>query len=157
MNITVDNNFDDAKEFLNEFIDQVIEQLLEDGEVSSDVNNDYDGGDSYFHDSFVGNKSYSLSEAAAVLEEYDDYEETDSGLWEGLAPREAVEAQAVYTYSNAVRGAITEIVDEINSSDEVTKILDKIEEIKSEEGEYGTHQEELQTVVEGIIEETAKR
>lgn len=83
------------------FVDEMVEQWKNDGKISDDLNNDYSGGDSYHHENHV-DKSYDLTEAAAILDEFSDQEETDSGLWEGLQPREAISAQAAYTYGNAV-------------------------------------------------------
>lgn len=63
-------------------IDTRVEQLVESGEASDDLLNDYPNGDSYHHESHV-DRSYSVTEAAEILDAYSDYEETDSGLWEG--------------------------------------------------------------------------
>ena len=43
-----------------------------------------------------------LQEAAAILEELARFKETDSGIWQGLEPREAIISQAVSTFTNAV-------------------------------------------------------
>ena len=43
-----------------------------------------------------------MQEACEVLTQLDEYEETDSGLWEGLDMKEALSACAAYTYANAV-------------------------------------------------------
>jgi hypothetical protein len=64
-----------------------------------------------------------LLEAADLLAELGQYEEDDSGLWEGLSPREAVSAQAAYTYGNAVYSLWQERIEEINSDDEIQEIL----------------------------------
>ncbi len=85
-----------VQSLLGELEDQIIEKLVEDGEAPDDVNNDYDNGDQLFHE-ICTDHEYSLREAADILDELSEYEETDSGLWDGLEPRKAVEAQAAYT------------------------------------------------------------
>ena len=104
---------EDALQFIEEYKDEIIQRLLDDGEASDDVNNDYSSGDSYFHESFV-DRDYSLLEAATLLDQLDQYEETDSGLWENQTPREALSAQAAYTYGNAVGHYIQQFIKEIN-------------------------------------------
>jgi hypothetical protein len=103
---------DDAWEMADNFLDEIIEQAIC-GEVSDDYDNDYKNGDSYHHESHV-DKSYTLLEAAELLDQLDRFEETDNGLWEGLDPREAVSCQAAYTYGSAVGHYWNEIIKEIN-------------------------------------------
>jgi hypothetical protein len=103
----------DAWATLDNFADEMVEQFATDGEVSNDLNNDYDNGDEYHHLTHV-DKAYTLTEAAAVLDQLSDYEETDNGLWEGLDPREAISAQAAYTYGNCVYAKWSELVDDLN-------------------------------------------
>ena len=105
----------DAASMVQEFEDQIIEQLIDKGEASDDYNNDYDGGDEYHHQSHV-DKAYSLLEAANLLDQLDRYEETDSGLWQGLKPREAISAQAAYTYGNAVGDVWRDFIKKINEA-----------------------------------------
>lgn len=109
---------DDAARFIGEFEDQIVEQIIYSSEASDDCLNDYANGDSYHHESHV-DKEYDLSESAAILDELSEYEETDSGLWEGLAPREAISAQAAYTYGAAVYSKAQELIKAINEA--VTK------------------------------------
>jgi len=103
----------DAIDMVRNYEDQIVEQLVDRGEASDDYNNDYPGGDSYHHEQHV-DKSYSLLEAATLLDQLSDHEETDSGLWEGQLPREAITAQAAYTYGNAVSSFWSELLKAIN-------------------------------------------
>lgn len=112
----------DAQEMAREFIDQICEQLIDNGKASTDLFNDYPNGDAYHHESHV-DRDYDLTEAAAILDEYSEDEETDSGLWEGCEPRRAISTQAAYTYGNAVYGRWQRIIEEINDDDEVQEIL----------------------------------
>lgn len=105
----------DAIETIDHFEDDVIEQLQENGEVSTDLYNDFPNGDSYHHESHT-DKSYSLLEAAHLLSALSNHREDDSGLWEGVEePERAIEIQAAYTYGNAVMGEFQDLVKELNS------------------------------------------
>jgi hypothetical protein len=111
----------DAKETVEYFFDTVVESLLDDGKASDDLYNDYPGGDAYHHESHV-DKSYSLTEAAELLDELHDSEETDTGLWEGMMPKEAIGVQAAYTYGNAVYSEFRNLIEEINEAWEEQQI-----------------------------------
>lgn len=104
----------DAAEMAASFADEIVEQITDDGEASTDLYNDYHNADAYHHENHV-DRSYDLIEAAALLDQLDDYEETDHGLWDGLEPRRAIGAQAAYTYGNAVYALWREIIEEINA------------------------------------------
>lgn len=103
----------DAKETVDNFKEEILEQLLDNGEASDDLNNDYDGGDAWHHECHV-DKWYSLHDAAAVLDQLDEFEETDSGLWEGQDMKEALSTCAAFTYGNAVYSEWTDLIKRIN-------------------------------------------
>src|SRR3982751_3456408 len=126
---TKDSAVEDAADFVSEFIGQVIDQLIDDGQASDDLLNDYDGADSYHHETHV-DKSYSLLEAAQILDDLSEHEETDEGLWQGLKPRGAISAQAAYTYGNAVYALAQNIISEINGDTEIETILDNISNVE---------------------------
>ena len=113
MNDYRQNARDDAQETGLEFLDQIVEQLEEKGEASDDLYNDYDGGDAWHHESHV-DRWYNLTEAAELLDQLCDYTETDSGLWEGLEPRQAIGRQAAHTYGNAVYSEWIDLINAIN-------------------------------------------
>ncbi len=111
----------DARAMLDNFMDEIIEQA-QNGEISTDFNNDFHDGDSYHHENHV-DKDYNLTTAADLLDQLSDHEETDSGLWQGLEPRQAIVTQAAYTYGNAVAyywqqeiEKLNEIIDEFDDS-----------------------------------------
>jgi hypothetical protein len=114
---------EDARSTAENFLDEIIEQLLADGKASNDLNNDYHNGDAWHHEQHV-DKSYTLTEAAELLDELSEYEETDWGLWQGQEPREAISTQAAYTYGNAVYALWHDLIEEINSDDDVERWLD---------------------------------
>jgi hypothetical protein len=112
-----------ADDMVRNFQGEILDQLLESGKASDDVNNDYPDGDAYHHETHV-DRDYSLTEAAELLDELAEYEETDSGLWEGLAPREAISAQAAYTFGQAVWCLWSDRIKEINDDDAIQEILE---------------------------------
>lgn len=105
----------DAIEMVDYFEDEVVEQLEEKAEASSDLN-DYSDGDEYHHSSHT-DKSYSLIDAAHLLNHLSNYEETDSGLWEGMDdPERMIEVKAAFTYGNAVLGEFRDLITELNEA-----------------------------------------
>jgi hypothetical protein len=129
-------NVDDAKDFCHNFINELVEQLIDKGEISVEFQK-IDGGERYFNESYV-EKEYSLMEAAEILQEYDEHEETDSGLWEDEEPCDAISIQAAFTYGNAVNFAICETIEAINDTTEVADALDKLNEIEDEDSKEAT-------------------
>lgn len=103
----------DAWDMAENFLEDMIDQWCESGEISDDIKKDYSDGDAYHHETHT-DKSYDLSEAAELLEQLGYYKETDEGLWEGLKPRDAISAQAAYTYGNAVLVKFRDLVGELN-------------------------------------------
>lgn len=101
-----------AKDMFEEFKDEMVEQAQH-GEISDDLNNDYSNGDSYHHENNV-DKDYDLTEAADLLDQLSDYEESDEGLWQGCEPRKAIAVQAAYTFGNAVYELWQKKVKELN-------------------------------------------
>lgn len=118
----------DAKYTVQEFRDQIAEMLVDDGKASDDLHNDYGSGDAWHHESHV-DKEYDLQESAELLSQLRDHEETDSGLWEGLEPQQAISAQAAYTYGNAVLSEWRDLIEEINDRwEEVGPLFTSLEE-----------------------------
>jgi hypothetical protein len=113
----------DARDTAENFLDEIIEQLLADGKASNDLNNDYLNGDAWHHEQHV-DKSYTLTEAAELLDELSEWEEDDYGLWERRDPVEAVKIKAAYTYGNTVYAMWCGLIEEINVDDDVERWLD---------------------------------
>lgn len=105
----------DARDTVSEFKDTILEALLESGEASEDLRNDYPNGDAWHHECHV-DRSYSLRDAADLIDQLSEYEETDSGLWEGQQPKEAIGTCAAFTYGNAVYAEWVDLIKEINSN-----------------------------------------
>lgn len=118
-----DDHKTDARDMVLYFLDQIVDQLMDSGEASDDINNDYQDGDAYHHETHV-DKAYSIREAAELLDELTEFQQDDDGLWEGLSPRDAISAQAAYTYGNAVASAWTNLIRDINQSEEIETLLE---------------------------------
>lgn len=140
---------DDAKDAVENFLEEIVEDLLDKGEAKDSLY-DYAGGDSYHHENHT-DRSYSLLEAAELLDQLSEHEETDSGLWDGMEPREAVKAQAAYTYGNAVMSDFRDLI--VNINDEARETLDELAEKKTELEERQTELE----AEEGTEEWTEKK
>ncbi len=110
--VALENAWDMVDNFFDEILEQAVTNSASNA-VSNDLFNDYAGGDSYHSEN--NQPQLGLLEAAEVLDQLDDYEESDWGLWEGVHdPRAAVEIQGSYTYANAVMHHWGEIIKEIN-------------------------------------------
>lgn len=142
----------DAADFVLNFEDEVIEQLIDKGEASDDLLNDYPGGDSYHHETHV-DKCYSLSDAAEVLDSLGDFTETDSGIWQGLEPRDAISAQAAYTYGNAVYSMAVDLIEIINRQAEF--VIDEFEDEATEKGQ-DRDEDGLKKDLAALIDEVCK-
>jgi len=145
---------DDAKETVREYLDAIVDQIVDSGEASDDLLNDYGNGDRWHHESHV-DKSYDLQEAAQLLSELSDHEETDSGLWEGQAPREAIATQAAFTYGNAVYSEWRDLIERIN--DEYGDLSPDLDALETEAEVKRERLEQLENAEELSDEEAAER
>ena len=131
---------DDAAETVRNFTDEILEMLVDDGKASDDLFNHYPNGDSWHHESHV-DKWYSLTDAAELIDQLSDFEETDSGLWDGQQPKEAIGTCAAYTYGNAVMSEWSDLIKEIN--DEGDTIL----------SDFADEEADLQREIDDLTEE----
>ncbi|MDD5527072.1 MAG: hypothetical protein PHE11_06705 [Candidatus Omnitrophica bacterium] len=124
---------EDAKMLVTDyFMNEIIEQLMENGEASDDYNNDYSNGDGIFHETIV-DRGYSTEEAIELLNDLREYEETDSGLWEGESWDRALATIAAFTYGNAVYDEWTKLIEEINGIDlDENETKEQLEEVIKE-------------------------
>ena len=120
----------DAKDFIKHFEDEIIEVIVSGGKISNDHNNDYNGGDSYFHESYI-DKWYNLEDAAELLNDLSEFEEDDCGLWEGKNPKDAISTMAAFTYGHAVSNYLSDLVEKINNRIETSE--DEVGEKKAKE------------------------
>jgi len=143
---------DDAADTVRNFADEILEQLLDDGEASDDLLNDYPNGDAWHHECHV-DKEYSLIDAATLIDQLMEFEETDSGLWEGLEPRRAIAAQAAYTYGNAVYSEWRELIEKINS--EASGIISDFDETAEECDDTDALETDKRAALRKLIDEIA--
>jgi len=143
----------DAGETIHNFADEILEQLLDDGLASKDLLNDYPDGDSWHHASHV-DKDYSLHDATTILDQLDEFKETDSGLWEGQSLKEAISTCAAYTYGHAVYNEWTELIEKINQ-DAAFIIDDFDDQITNLEAELESLQAKKKAALEKLIEKVA--
>lgn len=149
----------DARDMVDRFRVEIIDYLIDRGEASDDLFKDYD--DSYHHERHV-DKYYDLTEAAEMLDELSGHTETDSGLWQGLEPKEAIGAQAAYTYGNAVLAEWRDLIAEINDDFE-TEVDDwQLDTLPSEEitelaAKYGIAASNDDDLRDAVIEAERKR
>lgn len=108
---------EDAENLIKDyFIDEIVQAIVDGEEVSSDMYNDYDNGDEIFHEVIV-DRDYHRSDAIELIDELYEYEEEDSGIWEGLGWEEVIKTKAACTYGNAVMSEWDDIIEEINGMD----------------------------------------
>lgn len=143
---------EDAKRMVDEFRDQIEEQLVDNDSASQDFNNDYVGGDSYHHENHV-DRPYQLLEAAQLLQQLSDYEETDTGLWEGQQPEDAISTKAAFTYGNAVASDWSDLIDKINDEyDDMKDGIDSKFDEEDEDYDEEAHEKALRSAAAAAVE-----
>jgi hypothetical protein len=128
------------------FTDQIVEKFLSDGTVSDDYNNDYEDGDRYHHESHV-DLDYALRDAVSVIEELDEFEETDSGLWEGQDMKQALATCAAYTYGSAVAYYWSKLIAKINDDDQLEQLKEEDPDPSAEKKREGRIRQRLAKIV----------
>lgn len=106
------NAKDDAKEAVSYFLDEIVDEIIDSENTNTAERHIDDYSDSYHHETHV-DRDYNLREAAELLSDLSEYEEDDSGLWQGLEPRRAIAAMAAFTYGNAVYAMFDDLMEEI--------------------------------------------
>lgn len=113
---------EEAKDFIVDcLLDEILNQFIEDGEIGTDIRNDFDDGDSAFHETIV-DRSYSTEEAIDLIDDLSDYEETDSGLWEGQDWDDILSTKAAFTYGNAVYDKASNLIEWIRDDTDMDEI-----------------------------------
>lgn len=104
--------YDEVRKEAVDFIEEVMDEVAESLKNGENYLLDGDVEDRFFE--CVTDRSYTLSDAAFVIENSNNVE-TDSGLWEGQEPHEAVKTQAAFTFSNDVHATVEEMYEDIKS------------------------------------------
>jgi hypothetical protein len=142
----------DAKNTVENFMDEIVSNLMDEGKASNNLFNDYEGAD--YHNNYNIPGNIDLLESAKILNQLSDHEEADSGLWESLPPREAVEAQAHYTYQNAVMYLWQNLISEINDGcEELIEGWVLIKDNQEGEEDREVFQQKFTYAIKAIIEE----
>ena len=117
---------EDAKYFIKDYLtDEIVEQFMMDGEIGEDIRNDFSSGDSAFHEAIV-DRDYDTQEATDLVYELSEFEETDTGLWEGKDWEAALAMKAAFTYGNAVYDKATDILNDIREEIDMDELDEKI-------------------------------
>lgn len=145
----------DAQDAVETFADEIVEHLVDNGQVRIHPLNDLHKFDEYHHESHV-DKEYHLSDAASLLDELAEFEETDDGLWEGLEPRRAISAQAAYTYGNAVLSLVDDLLKEIQDDETITNLLEAIDNLE-EDNEDGSPNSAYECTKEHVMKTLKER
>src|SRR5690606_15113144 len=66
---------------------------------------------------------YNLQEAAKLLSDLEDYQETDRGLWERQKPTDAISTMAAYTFGAAVHHFFGELIGQINEEFDIDEFI----------------------------------
>lgn len=87
-------------------------------------------------------KDCDLREAAEILWELSEHEETDGGLWEGLPLKEAVCVMASLTYKNAVVDAVRRLLRGVAAEVEIGDFLFDCDDLDTDDA-----REKLKTMI----------
>jgi len=133
----------DAQDIISNYIEEIAKMLIDDGEASTDLYNDYNDMDSRISES--DDYWRNPEEAIETIDELSEFEEEDSGLWEGCSDySEILNAIAHYTYQNALYHEIESMIENINDtldSDTITEIEDQITKELLTEDDYQSMKE----------------
>jgi predicted ribosome quality control (RQC) complex YloA/Tae2 family protein len=94
---------DDAENFVNEYWDKLLDEIKDGGIGKHDAWTFIDD-DCYIHEHVDGHY-IDFDDAYWILKGCDD-EETDSGLWEGQSPKDAIVTMAFFTYRAELTRAV---------------------------------------------------
>lgn len=133
----------DAQDIISNYIEEIAKMLIDDGEASTDLYNDYNDMDANISES--DSYGHNPSDAIEIIDELSEFEEEDSGLWEGCRDYgEILSAIAHYTYTNALYHEIESMIESINDiidSDAITEIEEEITKEILTEDDYQSMKE----------------
>lgn len=133
----------DAQDIISDYIEEIAEMLINDGEASTDLYNDYRNMDANISES--DSYGHNPSDAIEIIDDLCEFEEEDSGLWEGCSDySEILNAKAHYTYTNALYHEIESMIESINDTidrDAITEIEDQITKELLTEDDYQSMKE----------------
>lgn len=144
----------EAVNFVDNYFEEVLDEI-KDGDT--DMQSFID--DSRLHEWCDNDFIYvDLLDSAHILDQSDSVE-TDSGLWEGQQPMDAIQTQAFFTYRNDMYHEIKRVFNEkLNEKvEELQNQWSELEEVQDfayepEDDEYQGDEEELQEKLDEIDE-----
>lgn len=145
----------DAKDFLDYYFDDFLDDIK--GGYGNDYHGMIDGNDGKLHDHI--DQELDLNEASDILDQCIN-EETDSGMWNGLPPREAISSQAFWSYKNDIlyheipkqmKEKLEDILDE--KGGKLEGLEQEYDELKEELTNIDEDEEELEEKIETLSEE----
>jgi hypothetical protein len=145
----------DARDTAEEYLDEIVAQLIEVGDASDQLydHRRYPNGDNWHHENHVDH-FYNLTDAAETIDNLSRYEETDSCLWQGQQPKEAIGTCAAFTYGNAVMAMWSDLIEEINDDEHVIEALTQPEDwvAKDEDDEWTPDEAKVRAAVQDVID-----
>ena len=114
-----------ALDMMDQFKDDMITQWRKYEQISDELC-DYEEGENYHIETNLTNLN--RSDVADVLHELDDWEETDSSLWDDLPDKDQDWTKAEWTFANAILGEWEFLVHELNLELEELEIDDEEED-----------------------------
>lgn len=129
----------DAEDFVNQYFDTFLENIKDMGSQNFDS---YVNDDGKLHETI--DQYLDLEDAVTIIENCSE-EETDSGLWEGLSPKEAIVSMAFWSYKNDMYFRIKELFEE-RINEVINEELNKLEHLETRLGE-------LEELFEGLDED----
>jgi len=117
--------------------------------------NSIDCLDSSFHEDIV-DRSYTLEDAAHVVSNCEN-EETDTGLWDGQQPEDALRAKAAYCYGNDVWHRMDALFADLKEAYEEFQgqLTDRADELRAQDTLTEQEQKELERLENELDEEAA--
>ena len=123
----------EAKSFVNEYENELLDEVKNGNTDVYEFINDYRVYE-WIDNDFI---YVDLIDSAEILEQSDNVE-TDSGLWEGKEPAEAIKTQAFFTYRNDLSSKVMSMFESVlqDKLDELEERLEELrEELKNEQDE----------------------
>lgn len=104
---------DDALDCIDEHSEAIAESLLEN---NCEADDDPETYDQYVRHENWQQHDYGLIEAAHLLDQLEEHEESDTGLWEGAdGVREILSSMAAFTYCNACTDLFRRFIKDLNN------------------------------------------
>lgn len=120
----MDRASQEAKDIMKYYLDDIVDNMvtstcldLRDNQLDSKLNTHLNENYNY--------KEFTFQESCEILEELEDFEETDKGVFMAKNDmKQSFKKCAVYTYQNVVKDQIGELVTKINSDFDIQEMAE---------------------------------